>query len=185
TASGLSTTCSGFSSSDARDLFYTFEADGTSNYSISLSQPDGSFSFDGVLFLYSGVCDDLTNLGCSDSGNPEEVTLSAPAAGTYTIRVFDYSGVAPFTLTLTCTPPETFDCPELNANIGDACDDLDDSTENDTITADCECVGTPIEITDCENEFDYPFSPVTANSDGSITNISTCNYLDEYLTIIR
>ena len=41
------------------------------------------------------------------------------------------------------TPIVTFDCPDLQANIGDACDDEDASTENDTVNANCECVGTP------------------------------------------
>ncbi|MDO5656570.1 MAG: MopE-related protein, partial [Flavobacteriaceae bacterium] len=43
-----------------------------------------------------------------------------------------------------------FDCPELAANIGDACDDGDANTENDVITADCGCAGTPIApVFDC------------------------------------
>lgn len=42
-----------------------------------------------------------------------------------------------------------FDCPELGANIGDACDDADAGTENDMVTADCNCEGTPI----CSNPF--------------------------------
>src|SRR5690554_2059624 len=44
------------------------------------------------------------------------------------------------------TPIVTYDCPELEADFGDACDDGDDSTENDAINEDCECVGTPIVI---------------------------------------
>ena len=40
------------------------------------------------------------------------------------------------------------DCPNLVANIGDACNDGDDMTENDTVTANCECVGTPVQF-DC------------------------------------
>ncbi|MDG4947068.1 hypothetical protein NMK71_11680, partial [Weeksellaceae bacterium KMM 9713] len=46
-----------------------------------------------------------------------------------------------------------FDCPSLQANIGDSCDDGDDMTENDVVTEDCECVGTPIIV---EPEFDCP-----------------------------
>ena len=38
----------------------------------------------------------------------------------------------------------TFDCPDLQANIGDACDDGDENTENDTVNDNCECVGTVI-----------------------------------------
>ncbi|NEN25456.1 hypothetical protein G3O08_18350, partial [Cryomorpha ignava] len=144
TASGLDTECSGSSSSDARDLFYTFEADGTSDYNVSLGQPAGSFGFDGVLFVYSGSCDDFTSLGCSDSGSIEEVELLALAAGTYTIRLFDYSGTAAFTLSLECIPNEGFDCPILEGNIGDSCDDGDDTTVNDVLDGECNCVGTPM-----------------------------------------
>lgn len=104
TASGLSSTCGSYTSSDAKDLFYSFEADGTSNYLVSLSQPTGSTAFDGVLFVYSGTCGALTSLGCSDSGNPEEMELVAPAAGTYIVRIFDYSGTAAFTLSVECVP---------------------------------------------------------------------------------
>ncbi|MTE27768.1 T9SS type A sorting domain-containing protein [Winogradskyella ouciana] len=110
TASGLDAECNGFASSSALDLFYTFEADGLSSYTVGLDDVDGGSSFDGVLFVYSGPCDDLTSIGCSDSGSPEEVTLDAPAAGTYTVRIFDYFGTGDFTLDLTCVaPPE---CPE-------------------------------------------------------------------------
>jgi hypothetical protein len=41
--------------------------------------------------------------------------------------------------------PACFDCPDLLANIGDACDDGDPGTENDAIQADCSCAGTPIQ----------------------------------------
>lgn len=39
---------------------------------------------------------------------------------------------------------ETFDCPELEANIGDSCNDGNPDTDNDMINDDCECVGTPV-----------------------------------------
>jgi len=35
-------------------------------------------------------------------------------------------------------------CPDLFGQVGDACDDNNILTENDVITADCECVGTPV-----------------------------------------
>src|SRR5690554_3859523 len=44
-----------------------------------------------------------------------------------------------------------FDCPNLSANIGDTCDDGDETTENDVVTVDCECEGTPIVV-----EYDCP-----------------------------
>ncbi len=48
-----------------------------------------------------------------------------------------------------CEDNPTFDCPQLQANIGDACDDGDDNTENDMIDANCDCVGTI--VYDCED----------------------------------
>ena len=55
--------------------------------------------------------------------------------------------IHPWVYTVSCV--ETFDCPTFGANIGDACDDGDEMTENDTINEDCECVGTPIIVWDC------------------------------------
>ncbi|MCB0399245.1 MAG: hypothetical protein KDD26_06390, partial [Winogradskyella sp.] len=59
TASGLDAECNGFTSSGAQDLFYTFEADGTSSYTLSLDDASGGFTFDGVMFVYAGPCVDL------------------------------------------------------------------------------------------------------------------------------
>src|SRR5690606_16228667 len=42
-----------------------------------------------------------------------------------------------------------FECPELEANIGDTCDDLNPDTDTDTVTAACECLGTIIVEFDC------------------------------------
>ncbi|NEN25323.1 T9SS type A sorting domain-containing protein [Cryomorpha ignava] len=39
-----------------------------------------------------------------------------------------------------------FDCPALDANIGDSCDDGNPDTDNDMINADCECIGTTIPV---------------------------------------
>ena len=44
---------------------------------------------------------------------------------------------------------DDFDCNDLELNIGDACNDSNSATENDTVTADCTCVGTPIATSDC------------------------------------
>ncbi|WP_034259747.1 fibronectin type III domain-containing protein, partial [Aequorivita capsosiphonis] len=109
TASGLSATCGNYTSSSALDLFYSFEADGESSYTVSLDQASGGSSFDGILFLYSGTCDDLTEIECSDSGNPESVELEAPAAGTYYVRIFKYSGTGEFVIDLECIAPVS--CP--------------------------------------------------------------------------
>ncbi|MFD2543788.1 T9SS type A sorting domain-containing protein [Lacinutrix gracilariae] len=105
TVSGLSATCGSYTSSNPLDLFYSFVANGTSSYTVSLDQPAGETGLDGVVFIYSGPCNDLTTIECSDGGNPEEVFLDAPVAGTYFVRIFDYSGTSAFTLDLTCTDP--------------------------------------------------------------------------------
>ncbi|MCB0562414.1 MAG: hypothetical protein KDD09_25855, partial [Phaeodactylibacter sp.] len=36
-----------------------------------------------------------------------------------------------------------YDCPALSANIGDACNDGDNTTTNDQVDANCNCTGTP------------------------------------------
>lgn len=45
-------------------------------------------------------------------------------------------------LTIKYSQPFFFDCPELDANIGDVCDDQDETTENDIVGEGCECAGT-------------------------------------------
>ncbi|MFZ6052745.1 fibronectin type III domain-containing protein [Halocola ammonii] len=45
------------------------------------------------------------------------------------------------------------DCVELGANIGDACDDGNPDTENDVVTEDCGCEGTPI-VSGCSADLD-------------------------------
>ncbi len=141
TASGLSATCGSFTSSTAKDLFYTFEADGTSDYVISVDNAGTGF-IDIVLFAYSGECGNLEEITCADDGSPETIELLAPDAGTYTIRFFAYSGTGQFSVNLECNENVAWDCPDIEANIGDACDDGDPNTENDVITEDCECAGT-------------------------------------------
>lgn len=42
-----------------------------------------------------------------------------------------------------------YDCPDLQVNFGDSCDDENDETENDQYNESCECVGEPIDVDDC------------------------------------
>ncbi|MCB9350370.1 MAG: hypothetical protein H6573_23070 [Lewinellaceae bacterium] len=44
------------------------------------------------------------------------------------------------------TPP-AYDCPGLSAYFGDACDDGDNTTINDRVDGDCNCIGTPTACT--------------------------------------
>ena len=173
TASGLDAECGGFTSSDAFDLFYTFVADGTSSYTLSLDNISGGFSFDGVMFVYSGPCDDLTSLACSDSGSPEEITLDAPSAGTYTVRIFDYSGTADFTLDLTCVaPPECVEPTIDSVSVAETCNEVDGTgTFNvEVVVSDAGSAGTV--ISDGTNTYPVMVGTVVAgpyNSGDTVT----------------
>lgn len=79
--------------------------------------------------------------------------------GTWKLEVNDVQpSFASGTLTSWCLIPDLsgFDCPSLEANIGDACNDGNPDTENDMVTENCDCAGTPI----CQE----PFPPVTGMS---------------------
>src|SRR5690606_7877689 len=63
-----------------------------------------------------------------------------------------------------------FDCPELQANVGDSCDDINPDTENDIVTADCECTGTT--VYDCP-QIEANFGDACQLADGSAGVINT------------
>lgn len=119
------------------DVWFTFEADGSQTYLVAETQTDV------VVDLWTG--DDCGNLvqvsACADS--PESVAVTE--AGTYYFRIRPYGTATTYGVSLTCTP---FDCPEINANIGDACDDGDPTTAFDTVTANCDCIGIPSPVND-------------------------------------
>ena len=70
-------------------------------------------------------------------------------------------------VTIKYSQPLVFDCIELEANIGDPCDDQDEATENDIVDEDCECAGTPIatsvETIDDASEFNVFPNPNLGN----------------------
>src|SRR5690606_2058304 len=132
------------------DVFYTLDVVEGTEYIVSINGAD----YDGVLVIYSGTCESLTQLECSDSGFSagvaETITFTALNTETLLIRTYDWSDTkGSFIISVTCEDIVEFDCPALEANIGDACDDENADTENDTINEDCECVGTPIVVFDC------------------------------------
>jgi hypothetical protein len=109
--------------------------------------------FDTKLRVFSGTCDALVCVGGNDdsqacvplgqSGLLSTVAFTAAANTDYFILVHGFGTASgSYTLNVGCTI--IFDCPALNANIGDACDDGDANTENDTVAEDCTCAGTPI-----------------------------------------
>lgn len=98
-----------------------------------------------------------------DNGSSDECTLAEDLEFSLDITSFtcDDVDLSPITVTLTvtdeagnsteCTSQVTvnpgvncYDCSELTADIGDACDDEDPNTENDIVTEECDCIGTSI-----------------------------------------
>ena len=68
----------------------------------------------------------------------------------------------------------TYDCEDLQAMIGDSCDDNNPETENDTVTEECECVGTPITY-DC---------PELAANIGDSCDDGNENTTDDLITVL-
>jgi hypothetical protein len=92
-------------------------------------------------------------------------TSAPPGPHVFTIRFRGESGAWSVPLT---TPFESlievFDCPVLEANIGEACDDGLANTVNDVITESCVCEGTLLND-DCEGVPGGPALPGTACND--------------------
>jgi hypothetical protein len=172
----------GFTATSQLDVWYSFEANGTNDYTVSVDAGATSSSWDGVLYVYEGTCDSLSELACSDatfSGGSESVTLSAPAAGIYYVQFYDFSGFDAYAVSLSCN--ENTDCPD--GNIGDSCDDGDPNTENDVIGEDCVCAGTPIPE-GCLNTSSFGDADISVEGPtGELITISTCSYEEEFSTI--
>ncbi len=65
------------------------------------------------------------------------------------------------------------DCPALGLNIGDACDDGNPLTADDTVTDNCECVGTPVFVCEADGgsiEFGDGTTAVTVCVDDNIAS---------------
>ncbi len=130
----------------SKDVFYTLTVTAGQEYTISVVGP----TYDAILLIYRGAsCTNPLLIVCKDEGvegEPESRTFVANLNETLKIRTYDRNGSqTAFTITAQCQP---FDCPVIPANIGDPCDDNNPLTTFDTITADCECVGTPYECID-------------------------------------
>ncbi|NNK81771.1 MAG: T9SS type A sorting domain-containing protein [Flavobacteriaceae bacterium] len=82
--------CGSFTGTANDDVWYVFEAFTTD---VNITVDDGATFIDLVIQAYSGSCGTLTNIGCADGGNPEEVQLSGLTVGEmYYFRVYQYSG---------------------------------------------------------------------------------------------
>ncbi|MGB3526739.1 MAG: GEVED domain-containing protein [Flavobacteriales bacterium] len=86
--------CNGFTSPDARDVWYSFTATAT-DHTVTIQ---GIENFDAVMELFSGDCTGLTSIVCGDPTFPSTgpVTEVTPLTGltvgeTYYLRVYDYA----------------------------------------------------------------------------------------------
>ncbi len=192
-------TC-GTSFSSGRGVWYSLS--GFSGTISATTCSETGPTFDTKIGIFSGSCDNLTCVGGDDDAASTEATdldctigtatanrasyieFVASPDSTYYILVagFGATSAGTFDLTVTCTP---FDCEDLDANIGDSCDDGDDSTINDVVTEDCGCAGVPPSPGSvCSDAFtiDCNGEPVTFSSDDSNgTNTTECSIGDNGL----
>ncbi len=126
--------CSG---SATGDVWFTFTSDGSQRMTIGHTTMS---DFKVVSQLFSGqACDDIgEEEACSLIGN---YVVTQPGTYYYRIRPStDYYNDHVATVFLSCSD---FECPDLPAMIGSACDDGNPETSHDNVTADCECAGVP------------------------------------------
>ncbi len=98
------------------------------------------------------ACDDW---GANPCGGTESFTV--PTCGTYSVQIQTYvdwnTPVCNIFATLTVNSDcggSQVDCPTLNANVGDACNDGNPNTTNDRVQANCSCAGTQVApVYDC------------------------------------
>lgn len=97
--------CNGFTSPEARDLWFSFEA----TSAVTIIEVEGTVTFDPVIEAFSGTCGDLASLGCADATFPPEVpenttemlTLGTEVGTTYYFRVYSYWNPEPTDFTFT------------------------------------------------------------------------------------
>ncbi|MCB0551897.1 MAG: hypothetical protein KDD19_30305, partial [Phaeodactylibacter sp.] len=93
----------------------------------------------------SSVLQEIVNRNGYSPGNAIAVIIDG--VGARTAESFDGAPTLAAELCVQFYTPPAFDCPNLNANIGDMCNDGDNTTLNDTIDANCNCAGTPTACT--------------------------------------
>lgn len=86
--------CGGLTSSEARDLWFTFEATSTG----TMVRVEGTLSFDPVIEVFEGSCGDLDPIGCADETYPpfelqntsEQLSFPTRIGSTYYVRVYSF-----------------------------------------------------------------------------------------------
>src|SRR5699024_9187419 len=117
------------------DVVYAYTP--TNNGLIDISVTDHG-SYAGV-FVFTGCLFESTVGGDTNSSSTadlEVLDLPVEAGITYYIVISTWASpqTTPYTLNITET---VFDCPDLGGNFGDACDDGNATTINDTINENC------------------------------------------------
>lgn len=86
--------CNGYTSPEARDLWFGFVATTT----ITSITVEGTLTFDAVIEGFSGTCGDLVSVGCADATFPpttpvntsETLSMGTDVGETYFVRVYSY-----------------------------------------------------------------------------------------------
>ena len=159
------------------DVFYTLDVEEGNEYTVLIVGDN----YDAVLAIYSGPCNDLTEIYCADNGfsagMEENITFIASVTETLVIRTYDWSvSQGDFTISITCEAA-SFDCPELEANIGDECETADG--EEGTLNANCDCIADNVNSTDNTVGFNFTMYPNPVDRAGSLTLFSNKS-IDRY-----
>ena len=88
-------------------------------------------------------------------------SINFPNGGSGT---FSNNGKRIINIDLKGTKPFVFDCPALQKNIGDVCDDGNANTINDVIQSDCTCKGAPVKNSQLSIQLSTSVSNYTTNS---------------------
>jgi len=102
-----------------------------------------------ALWVFTG-CPFESTLGWDLFYNDEErevLTIPVLAGTTYYFVLSSYPNNPSYSYTFELLESPEFDCPELPNYIGNTCDDNNNMTINDIVTADCTCQGISIEGT--------------------------------------
>ncbi len=128
-------TCGTTDGTGGGGVWYVFTP--SSTLSVTVNTCAGA-DFDTKLRVYTGSCENLQCLGGNDDfcDLKSQVSFTAVAGVSHYILVHGYNTAeGNFTLSVVCNP--LYDCPSLNANIGDACTTAGSAG---TVGANCSCI---------------------------------------------
>lgn len=120
------------------EVFYSFNSGEYTNIQFNIAEITTT---DILLTIYEGGCDGL-EVYCSTNFN---VLLTLTPFTDYIVEISTNPGFGDFGSFSICLEG-AYDCPLLAANIGDACDDGNPNTDDDTVNSDCNCEGVSNEV---------------------------------------